>query len=93
LVFISRRKRDTSVISAQLLHQILNPYYPLIHILDLHQNFQPILAGERVFAAALDQLDDFERVDRLVGDELRLDAVGAGVDALISREFLLLSQN
>jgi hypothetical protein len=67
--------------SLQPLHQLLNPYQPLIHILNLHQNFQPVLAGELVFAAALGQLDDFQRVDGRVGDELHLDAVGTGVDA------------
>ncbi len=33
-------------LSPQLLHQLLNPSHPLIHILDLHLNFQSILAGE-----------------------------------------------
>ena len=73
--------------SPQLLHQLLNPHHPLIHILDLDLNFQSILAGERVFAAALDQLDDFERVDRRIRDKLHLDAVGAGVDAHDAQRF------
>lgn len=39
-------RKSSLAIHPQLLHQLLNPHHPLIHIVDLHLNFQPILAGE-----------------------------------------------